>query len=127
MKTSLLVLVAVLALLFGVLASAQDMPLRGVGLLALNASEAPATPPPTRAIESPDDGGGASLRNGRGSGDLSSAATEPGTVRHAAPVVVPDALPAAAGLHGDPNGALVAPTPKRPTYRWQSLVPGAIK
>lgn len=62
-------------------------------------------------IETPDEGGGG-LRDGdRRHADDTEASEE--------------AAPAAASRHEATTPG--AATPKRPTYRWQSLVPGAIK
>lgn len=102
-------------------AFAQSAPVRGVGLLALNASESRAAGAAAGArtlqIELPDSGGGGHVgpRAIRGSGDA-------GGVRADNPSpTTPAVAPIAAG---DPT----TPTaPKRTNYRWQALVPGAIK
>ena len=108
-------------------AFAQDAPLRGVGLLALNASSESdssglgggSSGARNMMVDVPDEGGGSAPRTLRGGGD-----TAP---TRSAPAKSPDALPPnAIAPTGDPAGPTVA-TPKRPTYRWQSLVPGAIK
>ncbi|HEY0232232.1 MAG TPA: hypothetical protein VGC55_13345 [Dokdonella sp.] len=130
MKKPVLALVALAAALFGAAASAQEAPLRGVGLLALNASDAPSglgsAQPRGALVETPDSGGGgAATRNGRGAGDIGPAARIPRAEEPPARAM-PDALPPAALPHGDPATPAAA-TPKRPSYRWQSLVPGAIK
>ncbi|MEO7323941.1 MAG: hypothetical protein ABIW82_03850 [Dokdonella sp.] len=109
-------------------AFAQSAPVRGVGLLALNASDARSSAggpsgARTTLIEVPDGGGGGlvGVRATRGSGDGGRFA------RDTDAPVAPDALPAKASIApGDPT----APTtmaPKRTNYRWQALVPGAIK
>ena len=125
MKTKLIILAALATVTVTATAWGQNAPLRGVGLLALNASE----PGSVRStlVEMPDgnEGGGAvgarALRGGddaipsRGSYDSEQDA-----------VVVPDQLPP----HHAPSTGPTTPaaaTPKRPSYRWQSLVPGAIK
>jgi len=130
MKKLAFVLVAAVAMLSGVAAWAQEAPLRGVGLLALNASDASSglgnTQPRGALVETPDSGGGGTTtRNGRGAGDIGPAARLP-RAEEAATHTVPDALPPAILPHGDPATPAAA-TPKRPSYRWQSLVPGAIK
>lgn len=116
----------VLILLSCAPAQAQDAPLRGIRLLALNGadSQGPAGARQT-LLESPDGGGGSPTRNGRGAGDI-------GSVRRSHDddtrgPMLPDALPAPEMVpHADPSTP-AASTPKRPSYRWQSLVPGAIK
>lgn len=118
-------LAALAVALFGSVAFAQNVPLRGIGLLALDAGDARGANPAggrNALVELPDDGGGGSIgaRAVRGSGDAGGGAR----IR---PNPSPDALPAPAIVApGDP-GLPAAPTPKRPSYRWQSLVPGAIK
>ena len=98
MKTNLLLSMACIAAFTCASASAQNAPLRGVGLLALGANEIHAN----TLVDMADAGGGSiGSRALRGSDGADRA--RPATAR-----------PAAA-------------TPKRPTYRWQSLVPGAIK
>jgi hypothetical protein len=131
MKKPILALVALVALLSGVVAWGQEAPLRGVGLLALNAADAQSGLGNAQShgelVETPDSGGGGgtTTRNGRGAGDVGPAARLPRAAQ--APVqTVPDELPPAALPHGDPATPAAA-TPKRPSYRWQSLVPGAIK
>lgn len=110
-------------------AFAQDAPLRGMGLLALNstgdADRGLGTSSNGRKVlvETPDSGGGSVPHNMRGGGDLGPA---PARDALAAPARAPDALPPPAVQQGDPS-APAAATPKRPSYRWQSLVPGAIK
>jgi len=130
MKKPVVALMAVAAMLFGAAAWAQEAPLRGVGLLALNASDASSglgnAQPRGALVETPDSGGGgATTRNGRGAGDIGPAARLP-HVDEPATRAIPDALPPAVLPHGDPTTPAAA-TPKRPSYRWQSLVPGAIK
>jgi hypothetical protein len=127
MKKSL-PLLALVAIASSNAAVAQNAPLRGVGLLVLEATQAPDRSGPLSNARSvlPDgaDGGGGSAvgaRALRGAGD-----------RHRAPAdedatSAPDALPPrAVPQSGDPAPA-AAPAPHRPNYRWQSLVPGAIK
>jgi hypothetical protein len=123
MKKNLLLSMACFATFCCAAASAQSAPLRGVGLLALGASE----PGSGALLDMADAGGGSigsrALRGGDGADralptPTREAATDDGDA--------PDALPPAAIPQGDPT-VPAAPTPKRPTYRWQSLVPGAIK
>lgn len=107
-------------------AHAQSAPLRGAGLLALNTTDAKACATST-VVERVDTGGGSGGSIGsralRGS-DITPRVTQSDTDDGAA-APVPDPLPKPiAG--GDPS-APAAATPKRPSYRWQSLVPGAIK
>lgn len=109
-------------------AFAQSAPVRGVGLLALNASDARsstggASGARTTLIEVPDGGGGGLIgaRAIRGAGDGGSIARDadaPATSEslHAKTSIAP----------GDPT-APATMTPKRTNYRWQALVPGAIK
>jgi hypothetical protein len=130
MKKPVLAIVAIAALLSGAVAWAQEAPLRGVGLLALNASDAQSGLGNAQShgalVETPDSGGGGTTtRNGRGAGDIGPAARLPRAAEPPAQTV-PDELPPAALAHGDPATPAAA-TPKRPSYRWQSLVPGAIK
>lgn len=123
MKTNLLLSMACLAAFSCAPAFAQNAPLRGVGLLALGANDAHSN----TLVDMADAGGGSigsrALRGGDGADRARPAPTRDATVDDAD---VPDALPPAAIPAGDPT-APAAATPKRPTYRWQSLVPGAIK
>jgi hypothetical protein len=100
-------------------AFAQEAPLRGVGLLALNTSE----PSSHSTLVEPSDGGGGTvgaraLRGGDGMRPGSGQADDDDGASA-------DALPAKAGTPADPAPPVSAP--RRPSYRWQSLVPGAIK
>lgn len=121
MNKPVIFVAAAVAALASSAACAQNAPLRGMGLLALEASDAV---PGTRRslVESPDGGGGAiGARAQRGSDGASSGRA---TAREE---TTPDALPPKPMLDaGDPTPPAAA-TPKRPSYRWQSLVPGAIK
>ena len=123
MNKPILILAVLLAAMSCSAACAQSVPLRGIGLLALEAGDSRSASPGggSALVELPDDGGGGAVgaRAQRGSGDGMHA-----PVHDRAPV--PDALPPAAIVRGDP-AAPAAATPKRPSYRWQSLVPGAIK
>ena len=67
-------------------------------------------------IDVPDSGGGSIANAGRGAGDTAGHAKGGSTAMH----------PLEGMQRGD-AGLPAAMTPKRPTYRWQSLVPGAIK
>ena len=95
------------------------------GALSVTAAfAAPDYPAPggaqNKLVESIDSGGG-----GGGSTAQTATSTAAGTSAHSDRTL--DALhDAASGLGGDPS-APAAATPRRPTYRWQSLVPGAIK
>jgi len=123
MKTKLLLSMACCAAFFSASAVAQSAPLRGVGLLALGANE----PGAGSLLDMADAGGGSvgarALRGGDGADRA-----RPGAPRDEDDDEsgAPDALPPAAIPQGDPT-VPAAPTPKRPTYRWQTLVPGAIK
>lgn len=123
MKTNLLLSMACFAAFSCATAFAQSAPLRGVGLLALGANE----PRSGTLLDMADAGGGSigarALRGGDGADRARPAPTRETTDEDAD---APDALPPAAIPQGDPT-VPAAPTPKRPTYRWQSLVPGAIK
>ena len=117
-KTALLI--AVLAGATATSALAQSAPLRGAGLLALNTTESPSA---ANTVETADSGGGSTGARALRGSDVARRGSrgDAGSV-----VSVPDALPEKLIGGGDP-AAPVAPTPKRPSYRWQSLVPGAIK
>ena len=120
MKATLIALAALAAVLTVPAVSAQEAPLRGVGLLALASADSRGGISDVRdaLVETPDSGGGG-MRDVRGSDGH-------GTARASAPVgTTADALPPRV-LRVDPAAPTVE-TPKRPTYRWQSLVPGAIK
>ncbi|MEO5626502.1 MAG: hypothetical protein ABIQ70_10885 [Dokdonella sp.] len=128
MKTFAIALAVLVTATSASAALAQSAPVRGVGLLALNASEVRSSAGGTSGtrttlIEVPDSGGGGLVgaRAARGSGDGGRSAHDTD-----APVA-PDALPAKASIApGDPT-APATMTPKRTNYRWQTLVPGAIK
>ncbi|WP_395679615.1 hypothetical protein [Dokdonella sp.] len=114
-KTALL-LVVLLGTTASASALAQGASLRGAGLLALDTTESHAN----AVVEMIDSGGGSTGARALRGSDASPRAR--GDAERVAPV--PDPLPEK--LIGDP-AAPAAATPKRPTYRWQSLVPGAIK
>jgi hypothetical protein len=116
-KTALLLLVFASATA-SASALAQSASLRGAGLLALNTTVARASG--NTVVEMIDSGGGSTGARALRGSDASPQARR--AADRAAPV--PDPLPEK--LIGDP-AAPAAATPKRPTYRWQSLVPGAIK
>lgn len=131
MRKPVLAVAFVAAMACWATAFAQDAPLRGVGLLALNASGdsdssglGSASPQSSRhvMVESPDEGGGGDPRHLRGSGDVGA-----GSNRAGATPKVPDALPPSAVPQASDPTSPAAAVPKRPNYRWQSLVPGAIK
>lgn len=105
-------------------AHAQSAPLRGASLFALNTTDAKVG---SSVVERIDTGGGSGGSTGaralRGS-DVTPRATQSESDQNET-TALPDPLPKPiAG--GDPS-APAAATPKRPSYRWQSLVPGAIK
>ncbi len=121
MKTSICALTVLVTALSGSAAFAQSAPLRGVGLLALDAGESQGAGSGHHALVAlPDDDGGGAVgaRALRGS-DGGMRARGDGNA--AADGMSPKAI----GL--DAPSPPAAETPKRPTYRWQSLVPGAIK
>lgn len=121
MNKPVILAVAVATALTSSAVCAQSAPLRGMGLLALEASDT--VPSARRAlVESPDGGGGGiGARAQRGSDGTSAGRSTPHDDS------APDALPPKPILDaGDPTPPAAA-TPKRPSYRWQSLVPGAIK
>jgi hypothetical protein len=130
MKRPLIALAVLLAAISGADVLAQSAPVRGVGLLALNASDAHSDAgngPGGRStrVEIPDGGGGGfgGAHASRGGGDLGAGTRSSRDSDEATPA---DPPAKAAIAPGDP-GAPAAATPKRPNYRWQSLVPGAIK
>lgn len=128
MSKSAIVLVLIAAATCCAPAYAQEAPLRGIGLLALSAArDSDSGLGNTQGlrnvmIEAPDEGGGGGLRDSRGSGDVLSSSSG----RRNPAEKTQDELPSSPMPQADPTvpGAAV---PKRPTYRWQSLVPGAIK
>lgn len=130
MKKPFILLAAFVVAICSIEASAQSALVRSVGLLALNASElrtgaAGAAGGGRALVEIPDSGGGgfAGTHASHGSAD----ATTPSQHDASDTVTTPDALPPKMMISpGDP-AASAAPTPKRPSYRWQTLVPGAIK
>lgn len=129
MNKPVLALAFVVGMTCSAIVFAQGAPLRGVGLLALNAAgdsdgglgNAQGRSIRNVMVDMPDEGGGGESRAARGSGDGGATPTRPG----AAPKT-PDALLPGVIQQVDPAAPNVA-TPKRPSYRWQSLVPGAIK
>lgn len=129
MKTFTIILAVLAAVIPASGALAQSAPVRGVGLLALNTSEVHSSPGDVSGgrggalIETPDGGGGGMVgaRASRGSGDVRNPAPAESTP------AAPDALPPKNLIApGDPT-APAAMAPKRVNYRWQALVPGAIK
>lgn len=123
MKSSLLACAALVVVSGGALA--QSAPLRGLGLLALESSSASqrdfgAAGGRGSMLETPDGGGGSvGARAVRGTDAEASAHRdgEPGLSPEGStvPVITPI------------DAALPAATPKHPSYRWQALVPGALK
>ena len=71
--------------------------------------------PSNKLVESIDTGGGGSVAGTHGAAPTASAGHAASTSREAA-----------VSTDNDPSAPVTA-TPRRPTYRWQSLVPGAIK
>ena len=122
MKNSVLIPAVLVFALSSAATFAQNAPLRGVGLLALDAAQAPDRTGPLSssrsALPESTGGGGVGARALRGGDD----AHQPRSDGDAA--TAPDALPPKAIPR--PIDAIPA-TPKHPSYRWQSLVPGAIK
>ncbi len=123
MKSSLLACAA-LVVASGA-AFAQSAPLRGFGLLALESSSSPrnfggAGSAGHAMLETPDDSGGPTRAHAVRGGDIG-----PPVQRDADAGMNPDAIPPHAMVPIDP--ALPATTPKHPSYRWQALVPGALK
>lgn len=117
MKISICALAVFATALSGSTAFAQSAPLRGVGLLALDAGESHGGHHALVALPDDDGGGTIGPRALRGSdGPIRERRTSSD-----AETMVPKA-PAF-----DAPSPPAAETPKRPTYRWQSLVPGAIK
>lgn len=126
MKKSVITLVAIAFAMFDAAALAQNAPLRDFGLLALNSDDSHSglgNSSRSTLVETPDSGGGSiGARALRGAdGNAASAASRP------TDAMAPDALPSRAIVPFDDPSQPAAPTPKRPSYRWQSLVPGAIK
>jgi hypothetical protein len=118
MKTVLIALAAAAAVLSGRPAFAQSASFGSIGLLAMNAVESRGDSRARGAlVDTPDAGGGLSAgRAARGTDAPARTHTHDDDAAIDAPGLQP----------GDPSTP-VAPTPKRPSYRWQSLVPGAIK
>jgi hypothetical protein len=102
-------------------AFAQSAPVRGAGLLALNTTDSRASG--NTLVETIDSGGGSTGARALRGSDASPRAARSDAESAAS---VPDPLPGKLIGNGDPASPAAA-TPKRPTYRWQSLVPGAIK
>ncbi len=89
------------------------------GASASAASDYPLSGTPGKLVESVDcDGGGAPTKAPIASAPAGTASP----VRDAA-----STDPLRSGSLGTDSSAPAAVTPRRPTYRWQSLVPGAIK
>jgi hypothetical protein len=124
MKKTALFLIVLAAAAAATTAFAQSAPLRGAGLLALNTTESLAGNANT-VVEASDSGGGGSTGARSLRGSDAPARTSP-VEASSVTITLPDAAPSKSVTTGDPTDAAAA-TPKRPTYRWQSLVPGAIK
>jgi len=115
----LLVLGSLLALA-SASAAAEGSSLRGAGLFVASAHDLTGS----TVVDMDDVGGGMRSLRGADGGDGASPAASP--AREPAAPPAPDALPPPQMSAGDP-ATPVAPAPKRSSYRWQSLVPGAIK
>ena len=118
MKKSICALAVLATALSASVAFAQSAPLRGVGLLALDAGESHGAGGAQHALVAlPDDDGGGAVgpRALRGSDGGMRSRGNPSSSADGMPPMLDNPSPPAAA------------TPKRPTYRWQSLVPGAIK
>jgi len=121
------------AVLFGGIAHAGDFSLGGSHLLAQNtvqASDVAVTfTERGRSMRETSEGGDSTARNARalrGTDDVTPASTDSTTANPPA-AKAPDAAPAATDSpHG---GVSISPAAalRRPSYRWQSLVPGTIK
>jgi hypothetical protein len=121
MTKRLIALAALLAAVPSAAALAATLPIGSMALLALGAAgDGGGVGSRSALVEVPDSGGGGSL--GSRSADAVDGGRDDGSAQGTA---VPDALPRSAPA-GDPTQPAAA-TPRRPTYRWQSLVPGAIK
>ncbi|MBX3687922.1 hypothetical protein [Dokdonella sp.] len=120
MKTLILALMAGAGCLVAADASAQSMWLRGIASSTYAVTDCNDGRPRSTLVDPGDGGGGATLKT---MGNPLAAGA-----RAAAAAVDADASTTANA--GTASGDPVAPatlSPKRPTYRWQSLVPGAIK
>lgn len=121
MKTLILALLAGAGCLVAADASAQSMWLRGIASSTYAVTDCASVSPRSTLVDpGGDDGGGEILKattNAQGAAASNSV--------QSVDVDVIDTANAGAAS-GDPV-APAALTPKRPTYRWQSLVPGAIK
>lgn len=118
MKKSICAFAVLATALSASVAFAQSAPLRGIGLLALDAGESHGGGGAQHALVAlPDDDGGGAVgpRALRGSDGGMRSRGNPSSAADGMPPMLDNPSPPAAA------------TPKRPTYRWQSLVPGAIK
>lgn len=98
--------------------------MRGLGMLASNASTSSglSNPGSSTLIEPSDGGGSAGVHALRGSdGDVSHSPHETNVTS------LPDALSTKMTTHSNHPAASSATAAKPVNYRWQSLVPGAIK
>ena len=98
--------------------------MRGLGMLASNASTSSGVGNPgSSTLIDPSDGGGSTgARALRGSDGGASHSP-----RETNPTSLPDVLPTKMAAHSNHLGASTATVAKPVNYRWQSLVPGAIK
>jgi hypothetical protein len=133
MKPRLLIPILV-AVLLGGIAHAGEFSLGGARLLAENSAQAAVDVTVTftdrgHAQRDTAEGGDATAHNAR---DLRGAdVTTPDTDDSRAPTTAPKPKPVepASGGSDSPHGVSISPSTaiKRPSYRWQSLVPGTIK
>ena len=122
MNKSVIKFATVIAVTCSANALAQGAPMLGLGMLASNASASSGLGGNT--LIEPSDGGGGSTGGHamRGvDGDLSHS-PQATSVRS-----LPDALPTKMAVHSNHSAASTTAVAKPASYRWQSLVPGAIK
>lgn len=126
-KFAIVATVTLVLSMVGAVAVARGLPMRDMDLLALN------TDSPRNAldiggrsslIDSSDGGGGSTGARARHGVDGSGSPAVSGTGDESSAA---DALPPRGIVPFEDPSSPAAPTPKRPSYRWQSLVPGAIK
>lgn len=118
MKPLIIALITGASCLSAVDASAQGMSMHGIAAAAFAATDCCVGAAQNRLVESTDCDGGGEMQL-PADHDLAAPAVNPRQTTSAR-----DAD--AQSLGGDPAMPAAA-TPRRPTYRWQSLVPGAIK
>lgn len=126
MKMPVVALAVIGFAMFDAVAVARDAPLRDMDLLALNTdSPRDAFDHAGRSlIDSTDSGGGSTGARARRGVDGGAASSAPYMADDPTPA---DTLPPRGIVPFEDPSQPAAPTPKRPSYRWQSLVPGAIK